>query len=139
MMAQKQKGELLIELRGKMSSRTIREITPMGVRMEINDEGMITGKYNANHIETVTVFQKPDGTNEWETKGIEMTNEGDFIVVSGRGTGTSPTPTTGAWEGEVVFMTRSQKLAWLNTTDGWIEGTGNLQTGEFQGKVYARK
>ena len=138
MQAQVRKGELIGELSGKMAGTTIKEITPLGVKMEINDTGELRGKYNANHMETVTVFQKTDGTSEWETKGIEMTKEGDFIVVSGRGTGKSTGPTTGSWEGDVVFMTQSPKLSWLNTTKGWIEGSGNQQTGEFHGKVYVK-
>jgi len=139
MQAQKQKGELLGEMHGKTVTTTIKEITPMGVKLEINDQAQFAGKYNANSMETVSVFQKKDGTNEWETKGIQMTNEGDFIVVNGRGTGKNTGPTTASWEGEVVFMTQSSKLAWLNTTKGWIEGSGDNAKGEFNGKLYALK
>ena len=139
MQAQKQKGELIGEIHGKTVTTTIKELTPMGVRMEINDQGQVSGKYNAAHMETVSIFQKRDGTSEWEQKGIQVTKEGDFIVVSGRGTGKNTGPTTASWEGEVVFMTQSPKLAWLNTTKGWVEGSGDNVKGEFQGKVYAMK
>ena len=37
----------------------------MGVRMQINDEGQATGKFNANTINTVNVFLKTDGTNTY--------------------------------------------------------------------------
>ncbi len=133
------KGELLLEISGKTVSTTIKELTPLGVRMEINDTAQATGKYNAAHMETVTVFQKTDGTSDWETKGIETTRDGDFIVVAGRGTGRSTGPTTSTWTGEVHFMTQSPKLAWLNTTKGWVEGTGDMAAGTFHGKIYAKK
>lgn len=81
------KGELLLELSGKTITRTIKEINLFGVRMEANDEGRITGKYNASTMDTVNVFIKTDGSQEWEAKGIQATPEGDFITTWGRGTG----------------------------------------------------
>ncbi len=133
------KGELLLELTGKTVTRTVKEITPHGVRLQMNDEGQTTGKYNAGVINTVNVFLKTDGTHEWESKGIQTTRDGDFVVVSGRGTGRMANPTTGTWQGEVAFMTQSPKLAWLNNTKGWIEGSGDVAQGTYQGKVYAKK
>ena len=136
---QMSKGELLLEVQGKTVSRTVKEITPHGVKMEINDEGQITGKFNGGQINTVNVFLKPDGTNEWESKALANTREGDMVVISSRGTGHMSNPTTGAWQGEAVFMTQSPKLAWLNTTKGWIEGSGDMAQGTYKGKIYAKK
>jgi hypothetical protein len=136
---QMSKGELLLEMQGKTVSRTIKEISPMGVRMQINDEGQATGKFNANTINTVNVFLKTDGTNEWESKGLQTTKEGDMIVVSSRGTGRMANPTTGTWQGDAIFMTQSPKLAWLNNTKGWIEGSGDMAQGTYHGKIYAKK
>ncbi len=133
------KGELLLELTGKTVTRTVKEITPHGVRLQMNDEGQAAGRYNAGFINTTNVFLKTDGTNEWENKGIQTTKDGDFVIVSGRGTGRMAGPTTGTWQGEVAFMTQSPKLAWLNNTKGWLEGSGDMATGTFQGKVYAKK
>jgi len=48
-------------------------------------------------------------------------------------------PQTGTWEGELHFMTQSPKLAWLNNSTGWVEGQGNMATGESSGKIYAKK
>ena len=120
-------------------TRTIKETSLMGVRLEANDEGQFSGKYNAAHVETVTIFLKTDGTSDWETKGIETTNEGDVVVVNGRGKGKATSPTDVSYDGEVVFMTQSPKLSWLNTTKGWVEGAANNLTGEYHGRVYALK
>ncbi len=136
---QMSKGELLYEIQGKTVTRTVKEITPHGVRLQMNDEGQATGKYNAGMINTVNVFLKPDGTNEWENKGIQTTRDGDFVVVSGRGTGRMANPTTATWQGEIAFMTQSPKLAWLNNTKGWVEGTGDMTQNTYQAKVYAKK
>ncbi len=63
-----QKGELLLEYKGKTTTLTVRDFTPAGARIEINEQGEMKGRYNANHLETVTVLIKPDGTSEWEAK-----------------------------------------------------------------------
>ncbi len=133
------KGELLFEISGRTVSRTIKEITPHGVALQMNDEGQITGRINANQINTVNVFLKPDGTNEWEGKGIINTREGDMVVASGRGTGQMANPTTGTWQGETFFMTQSPRLSWLNNSKGWIEGSGDMASGTYHAKIYTKK
>ncbi len=132
------KGEHISDIKGKTSSWTIKEITPNGVKMEMNDEGQITGKYNANFMETTTVNMKPDGTSTWESKGLH-TSGADMLVVMGKGTGKQINPTTTTFEGELTYMTQSPKLAWLNNTKGWCEGTANQGERHFTAKVHAKK
>jgi len=140
MQAQTQRiGELLGEIRGKTVSTSIKEITPFGVRVELNNVAQFVGaKYSAAHMETVNLFRKIDGTLEWELKAIETTPAGDSVVISGRGTGKSTGPTTLKAEGEFVYMTQSPKLSWLNETKGRLEVIANMATGEFENKVYSR-
>jgi hypothetical protein len=136
---QQKTGELLGEIRGKTVSRSIRDVTPLGVRIELNNEGKFAGgKYIANHIETVKVFQNLNGSLQWETKALEMTAEGDTVVISARGTGKATGPSTIWAEGEAVYMTQSPRLAWLNTTKARLEISANNETGEFEIKVYSR-
>ena len=111
----------------------------MGVRLESNGQGQFSGKYSATDLTTVTVFLKTDGTSDWESKAIETTNEGDVVVINGRGTGKATSPTEVSYEGELVFMSLSPKLSWLNTTKGWVEGASNNATGEYHGRVFALK
>jgi hypothetical protein len=132
------KGELIGELRGKTITTTVKAITPFGVTLSSNGTGQFTGKYAASDIETMNVYLNRDGTVQYEVKAIQNTMEGDMVIMTSRGRGKSTGPTT-ALEGEVVFMTQSTKLAWLNTTKGWIEGTANNATGEVQAKIYAQK
>ena len=133
------KGELLYEIQGKTLTRTVTEITPHGVKLQMNDESQSTGKFNASQINTIDLFMKTDVTQDWESRGIQNTKDCDFIVVSGRGTGRMSNPTTGTWQGELVFMTQSPRLAWLNNTKGWVEGTGDMAQGTYRAKVYAKK
>ncbi len=111
MQEQHQKGELISEIHGKTVTTTFLDISQDGIKLQINDVGQLDGKIKGNHTETVTVWQKNDGTNQWETKGIEVTAEGDFIVVQGKGTGKNTSPTAPEWTGEVSYRTQSPKLA----------------------------
>jgi hypothetical protein len=140
MQAQKeQERELIGEVRGKTVTTTIRETSLLGVKLESNEQGKFSGKFEGVEIDTVTVFLKTDGTSEWESKGIITTSEGDVVVTNSKGTGKATSPTEVSINGEVVFMTLSPKLSWLNTTKGWVEGAENNATGEFHGRIFALK
>jgi hypothetical protein len=133
------KGELIGELRGKTITTTVKAISPFGVSLSSNGTGQFTGKYAASQIETMDVSLDRDGAIQYEVKALQNTMEGDMVVMTSSGHGKSTGPTTVALEGEVVFMTQSTKLAWLNTTKGWAEGTLNHATGEYSAKFYAQK
>jgi hypothetical protein len=135
--AQKSKGELIAEVKGKSDSWTIKEVGKNGFIMEMNDSGEITGKYDARFMETTTIHTKPDGSITWEGRGVQNSGP-DTIVVTGKGTARrSQTGTT--WEGELTFMTQSPKLSWLNNTKGWQEGSANMADQTFTAKIYAKK
>ncbi len=133
------KGELLTEVRLKITTVTVRDFTPSGARIDYNIQGEVKGKYNANHMETVNILAKPDGTSEGESKGIQLTPDGDTIFITTKGRGRNSGRNTVTVETEVNFQTPSAKLAWLNSTKGRFEGTADLITGEIKGKVYAKK
>ncbi len=131
------KGELLGEFRGKAVSTTIKEVTPFGMRLEQNIQGEFVGaKYSARQTQTTDLFQRIDGTYEYETKIFEQTNEGDFVLAVTHGTGKMTGPTTHKGEGEIVHMAQSPKFAWLNNLKCRVEMTGDASTGEISGKVF---
>jgi len=134
--AQKSKGELIFELKGKSNSWTIKEANENGLIMEMNDEGEVSGKYNGRFLETVIVHTKPDGTTTWEGRGVHNVGQ-DMVIVTGKGTAERK-PTGNTWEGEVSFMTQSPKLAWLNNTKGWQEGSANMAEQMFTTKIYKK-
>jgi len=81
---------------------------------------------------------KPDGTSDWEGRGIQMIGQ-DMVVVTGHGKGHRGPDGNVNFEGEQKFMTQSKQLAWLNNTKGWIEGKANAAEQTFTAKVYAKK
>ena len=139
MQAQETKGELLFELKTKNVNVTIKDISQNGILLEMNDRGEFNGKFHGNHMDTVTVNMKTDGSNDWQVKSIMNTKDGDMLVVQGGGKGQMAGPQTGNWSGELHFMTQSPKLSYLNNTVGWVEGQGNMATGESHAKVYTKK
>jgi hypothetical protein len=130
----KENCELILEISDKTSVTIIKEFLKDGVKIQFNSVGETKGKYSAAHTETVDILQKMDGTNEWESRAIDATKEGDMIMISGKGVGTMA-----GFQGEYTFMTMSKKLAWLNTTKAYVEGTSDMQKNEANIKVYAIK
>ena len=132
------KGAVILQLREKETTTTIKEVTPSGVQLEVNLKGEVKGKFNAAHLETLSVLMKSDGTRKWEAKAIEVTAEGDHVIVMMEGTARQESPTGITFEGEASFQTTSKKLAWLNTTKGLIDGTNDMSTGKATGKIYTK-
>jgi hypothetical protein len=138
MQSQNTKKELLGEARAKIVSQTIKELTPLGVKIETNGEGSLTGPHlNAKLIETINIFQKTDGTFEWEDKAIIATIEGETIITAGRGTGKATGPATFLGEGEGLLMTQSPRLASMNGKRVRTEVSGDRVTGEYHVKLWA--
>jgi hypothetical protein len=134
-----QKGELIGELNTKVVATVVDDIAEGGIRLSMNAEGTFSGKHGASHIDTTRVFQKTDGTLEWESEAIETTSGGDMYAVKGSGSGKVTGSTKMDWEGELVYTTRSSRLDRLNGTKGWVEGTIDRSKNEIHAKIYALK
>jgi hypothetical protein len=78
------------------------------VKLEINEEGTVTGEWWNPVLHT---RKHIDGTSSWNGKFIQMTERGDMIVSAGSGTAV-PSTTKGIIEitGEVEIWTQSLKL-----------------------------
>src|SRR3972149_1134479 len=127
--------EFVGELAEKTTSVTIREFTPEGVRISYNLQGKMKGQYEAAHMETVDAMFKPDGTYEFEARGLDQTDDGDMIPIRAKGTGKQVSPTAIQAEGEATFQTMSKTLEWLNSAKGRFEGTYNTSTGALIDQV----
>ncbi len=129
---QKENCEEILEIKDKTVVTIIKEVLKDGLKIQFNSVGEVTGKYFANHTETVDIIQKMDGTNEWQSRAVDNTRDGDMVIITGKGVGKMA-----GFQGEYTFMTTSKKLAWLNSTKTWAEGTADMQNGEATIKVYA--
>src|SRR5256712_12197180 len=128
--------EFLGELSEKTTSVTIKEFTPDGVLISYNLQGTQKGQYDATHMETVDALFKPDGTYEFEARGIDQTDDGDMLIIKAKGTGRTISPTSVHAEGEAVYQTPSEKLKWLNTAQGPSERTYYTSHGQINAQVF---
>ncbi len=124
--------EQILEIKDKTSVTIIKEFLKDGVKIQFNSVGEVEGKYSVMHTETVDILQRTDGTNDWESRAIDVTWEGDIIMVFGKGTGKME-----RFQGEYTYITNSKSLGWLNSTKAWAEGTSNMRSNEANIKVYA--
>ena len=128
----------MAKVQEKVLSRTIKEITPFGIKLELNLEGQVVGEmFTGQHMETVSLFQKTDGTFESEARAIESSKDGDVFVLSYRGTGVQTGLTTMRGQSEGVLMTQSKKYAQLNNTRFRTEVDADVATGDVQVRYYS--
>ncbi len=134
------KGELMFELEERVSAVIVKDVGSKDAKIEISAQGQVSGKYSATRMETVDAHLKPlDGTGDWELRGIDITREGDVVLISGKGTGRRESSGSIRIEGEVSCKTASKRLDWLNSTKFWIEGTRDIAAGKISAKIYARE
>ncbi len=131
--------ELVGEVTEKATSMTINEVGRQGVRFAQNAQGRTKGLYDAAHMCTVEGLLQPDGTSEIEFRGMEMTTEGDAILLQGRGTMRLTSPTTKRGEGSATYQTASKMFAWLNSAKIRWEGTSDTATGEAKTRFFAQR
>jgi hypothetical protein len=131
--------ELLLELRGKNTTRTVKDFSPSGIRLEDNLEGESKGVYNATFYGTITLLAKPDRTIDYEVRQIDTTSDGDTVLVYYKGKSFIESPTHNRFEGETTFQTASKKLAWLNGIKGRVEGGYDPVKGENTFRIYGKR
>lgn len=129
--------DFLVDLKTKANTVTIGDFSKDGVKMQVNLSGEVKGKYNANHVETSENLLKMDGTMEWEARAMETTDDGDVIFVNGNGIGEPTQGTEMSIKGELLYLTNSPRLSWLNNTKAYVEGVTDTRKGEASFKIYA--
>ncbi len=108
----------------------ILEISNNSVKIEINDEGNVTGKYKGIQLSTIESQSHQDGTSTWTGKFIQMTTKRDMIVAIGTGTGKAPTSKgVVKLRGEGEMWTQSPKLSTLNGAKWTSEGESDIKKG----------
>jgi len=119
-----------LTIRSKVTLNRILEATSDTMKIEINEEGSITGRYSGIQLDTIESTANPDGSSTWSGKFMHMTNKGDRIAAIGSGTG-SPASPKGIVKirGEGEMWTQSTRLAHLNGAKWTCEGESNTRKG----------
>ncbi len=119
-----------LTIRSKVTLNRILEITNNSVKIEINDEGTITGRYTGTQLATIDNTANQDGTSSWSGKFMQMTNKGEIILSTGSGT-MEPANSKGIVKirGEGEMWTQSPRLANINGAKWTCEGESNIRKG----------
>ena len=126
-------GEKLFEEKITPRGFAIKSVGSEGVESEYSVTGEITGfgkaeGVKATNMGTMSNLVQPTGITMGTAQGIMTTTDGDSVVwklcYAGKSSGAG-----GKLTGTVTFMTRSDKLAWLNSTICVMEGAGDAKVG----------
>ena len=119
-----------LTIRSKVTLNRILEITNNSVKIEINDEGTITGRYTGTQLATIDNTSNQDGISSWSGKFMQMTNKGEIILSTGSGT-MGPANSKGIVKirGEGEMWTQSPRLANINGANWTCEGESNIRKG----------
>jgi hypothetical protein len=131
--------ELLLELKSRNTTRSIKDFSPEGISLESDLEGEAKGVYDATFYATITMLVKPDRTIEYEARQIHTTSDGDTVLVYYKGKSIIESPTHNKFVGETTFRTGSEKLAWLNGVKARHEGEYDPVAGENDFQIYGRR
>jgi hypothetical protein len=119
-----------LTIRSKVTLNRILEATSNSMKIEINEEGKITGRYTGIQLDTIESTANPDGSSTWSGKFMHMTNKGDMIVATGSGTGEPANPKGFVKiRGEGEMWTQSARLANLNGAKWTCDGESNTRKG----------
>jgi len=89
-----EKRDFLVDVKQKITSITIEGFLQDGVKIQYNAMGKITGRYFGRHLETIDILRRQDGSNQWESRIIQTTTDGDVILILAKGIGKQDTLTT---------------------------------------------
>ena len=119
-----------LTIRSKVTLNRILEATSNSAKIEINEEGSITGRYSGIQLDTIESTANPDGTSTGSGKFMHMTNKGDMIDATGSGTGESANQKgIVKIRGEGEMWTHFTSLASLNGAKWTCEGESNTRKG----------
>lgn len=119
-----------LTIRSKVMLNRILEATSNSMKIEINEQGSITGRYTGIQLDTIESTAKSNGSSTWSGKFMQMTDKGDMIVATGSGTGDPASPKgIVKIRGEGEMWTQSTRLANLNNAKWTCEGESNTRKG----------
>jgi hypothetical protein len=121
-------GRHSLTIRSKVMLNRILEISNNSLRIEINEEGTITGRYSGTQLATIDNTVNQDGTSSRSGKFMQSTNKGDIIVATEIGSA-EPANSKGIVKirGEGEMWKQSTMRASINGARWTCEGESNIR------------
>jgi hypothetical protein len=110
---------------------------PEGMRIDIPFSGDVSGPSINGKVNGVDyVLLRPDGVGVMHVHAVITTDGGDRISYQVSGFLTTAPDGRSALKGAVTCQTGSKELAWLNSTQGVVDGFADMKTGELDFKIF---
>jgi hypothetical protein len=130
-------GELLYEMKLKLSPGVTIGPVPEGTRIDFPFAGAISGPNVKGKFEGVDyALIRPDGVTRLHIHGVVITDGGDLISIEASGLVTATPDGRFALKEAITYHTASKELAWLNSTQGAADGFIDMNTSELTARVF---
>ena len=130
-------GEILYEEKLKLLPDVEIGPVPEGMRIDSHYSGHLSGLSIHGKVDGVDyVLLRPDGVLVLHVHAVITTDGGDRISVEGSGFGTATPDGRFAMKGALNYKTGSKELAWLNSTQGIVDGFVDLNAREVNAKIF---
>ncbi len=130
-------GEMLYEEKLKLLPLVIIGSVPEGTRIDVPFTGEVSGPSIHGKVEGVDyVLFRPDGIGVIHVHGVITADGGDRISVEVSGFLTVIQEGRYAVKGSLTYHTGSKELGWLNSTQGVVDGSVDMNTWELNAKIF---
>jgi hypothetical protein len=130
-------GEMLYEEKLKLLPPVEIGPVPEGMRLDVPFSGDVSGPSIHGKVDGVDyVLFRPDGAGVMHVHAVITTDGGDRISVEVSGFLTAAPDGHFALKGALTYKTGSKELAWLNSTQGVVEGFVDINKRELNAKIF---
>lgn len=130
-------GEILYEENLWISPGVDLGLVPEGGRINHHFAGDIWGPIIHGKVDGIDYFlMRPDGVGLLHSHGIITTDGGDLISVEVSGFMSRSPDGRFAVKGALAYQTGSEEFAWLNSTQGVVDGFFDLTKMEATAKIF---
>lgn len=112
--------------------------TAEGLRMDVKFEGDLdAGGRLTGHLRAINYLTvRQDGVQHLDVRGVVTSPEGDVVAFKATGLAVPAVGGVATVRDAATYQTASTKLAWLNSTVGFLAGKADLKKGELRLSAY---
>ena len=130
-------GDMLYEEKLKILAGVNIGPVPEGRRVDLPFTGDVSGPIIHGKVDGIDYFlMRPDGVGRLHSHGIITTDGGDLISVEVSGFMSRSPDGRFALKGAIAYQTGSKEFAWLNSTQGAVDGFFDLTKMEVTAKIF---
>jgi hypothetical protein len=130
-------GEILYEEQLNLLPLMVIGAVPQGMRINIPFKGEVSGPKIHGNLEGIDyLLLRADAVGVVPVHAVLTTDEGELISVQASGITTALPDGRYAVKEVFTYQTASEKLAWLNSVQGFAEGFSDMSTNQLDAKVF---